>query len=131
MKHTNFYSQLKEIDNRIREELKAAIKAHGIEYTFIHTDRDDEDEDIYDLISEETNRAPIILASTHYTETSEDYYVTHVELDIENDDVFIYGFPTNGCSDDVCELEFIAHGHLEYIIDQISETDEVQDVSIP
>ena len=130
MKHTNFYNQLKEIDNRIREELKAAIKAHGTEYTFIHTERDDEDEDTYDLISEEMNRAPIILASTHYTENSEDYYVTQVELDAEYDDVIIYGFRTSGCSDDVNELEFVAHGHLEYIIDQIPETDEVHDVSI-
>lgn len=45
MRHTDFYNQYKHLDDCTREELKAAIKAHGNEYVFIHTDEDDgEDE---------------------------------------------------------------------------------------
>ncbi|WP_205523915.1 hypothetical protein [Heminiphilus faecis] len=34
-------------------------------------------------------------------------------------------------ADDEQELTSIAHGQLEYVIDLIPETDEVQDVTIP
>ena len=57
MKHTDFYNQYKYLDACTENELKAAVKAHGNEYVFIHTDDDEH-------ISEEKQNAPIISAST-------------------------------------------------------------------
>ena len=57
MKHTDFYNQYKYLDACTEDELKAAVKAHGNEYVFIHTDDDEH-------ISEEKQNAPIISAST-------------------------------------------------------------------
>ncbi len=39
--------------------------------------------------------------------------------------------PKEGWVDDEQELTSIAHGQLEFVIDEIPETDEVQDVTIP
>lgn len=126
MKHTDFYNQYKDLDARTQNELKAAVKAHGSEYIFIHTETDDDD----GHISEDRNNAPIISASTKWMESYEDFYVTRVEID-DFDCVVIYGFPKDGWSDDEQELTSIAHGQLEYVIDEIPETDEVKDVTIP
>lgn len=126
MKHTDFYNQYKYLDACTENELKAAVKAHGREYVFIHTENDDDD----DHISEERNNAPIISASTKWMESYEDFYVTRVTID-DFDCVVVYGFPKDGWSDDEQELTSIAHGQLEYVIDEIPETDEVQDVTIP
>lgn len=41
MKHTDFYNQYKYLDACTEDELKAAVKAHGNEYVFIHTDDDE------------------------------------------------------------------------------------------
>ena len=41
MKHTDFYNQYKYLDACTENELKAAVKAHGNEYVFIHTDDDE------------------------------------------------------------------------------------------
>lgn len=118
MKHTDFYALHKNLDEQARKELKAAIMAYGNEYVFIH----DEDNE------EKRNNAPIITASTKYMEGYEDFYVVRVVL--EDDYLVIYGYPKDGWySED--ELTSIAHGHLEYIIDQIPETEAVQDVSMP
>ncbi|MDE6019224.1 MAG: hypothetical protein K2G85_10490 [Muribaculaceae bacterium] len=122
MKHTDFYSLHKKLDDQAEKELVAAIKAHGNEYIFIHTDEDDE------YIPEEKNEAPIILASTKHMESYEDFYITRVVLD-EEDYLSVYGFTKDGWEDEH-ELDSIAHGHLEYIIDHIPETDKVQDVTI-
>lgn len=123
MKHTDFYNQYKIVDARTQNELKAAVKAHGNEYVFIHTENDDN-------ISEEINKAPIISASTKWMESYEDFYVTRVEID-DFDCVVVYGFLKEGWSDDEQELTSIAHGQLEYVIDEIPETDEIKDVTIP
>lgn len=127
MKHTDFYNQYKHLDDCTREELKAAIKAHGNDYVFIHTDEDDGDDE---NISEEKNNAPIIAASTKWMDTYEDFYISRVAIE-EFGCLAIYGFPKEGWADDEQELTSIAHGQLEYVIDLIPETDEVQDVTIP
>lgn len=125
MKHTDFAKQYKFIDGWTEAELKAAIKAHGNEYVFIHTDEDDDEN-----ISEEKTKAPIIAASTKWMESYEDFYVSRVSFD-KYDNLIIFGFPKEGWADDEQELTSIAHGQLEYVIDLIPETDEVQDVTIP
>lgn len=124
MKHTDFYALYKKLDEQARKELAAAVQAHGDEYIFIHSD----DDGNYDV--EEKNNAPIISASTKWMESYEDVYVSKVTLE-EGKFLTIYGFPKECWVDDEQELTNIAHGHLEYIIDQIPETDEVQDVTIP
>lgn len=122
MKHTDFYSLHKKLDAQEREELIAAIRAHGGEYIFVHFDEDGD----YD--EEERNNAPIIMAGTRSMDTYEDFYISRVEL--ENDQYLnIYGWPKEGWTDEL-QLDDFAHGHLEYIIDQIPETDTVQDVTI-
>lgn len=125
MKHTDFYNQYKYLDALTEDELKAAVKAHGNEYVFIHTDDDDDNR-----IAEEKVEAPIILASTKNMESYEDFYVTRVAIE-DFDSVVVYGFPKDGWSDDERELTDIIHGQLEVVIDLIPETDEVQDVTIP
>lgn len=99
----------------------AAIKAHGDEYIFIHEDEDG------DYNNEEKNNAPVIAASTRYMDGYEDFYVVRVAL--EDNWLQIYGFPKDGW-DSEDELTSVAHGHLEYIIDLIPETEDVQDVTI-
>lgn len=126
MRHTDFYNQYKYLDGLTEDELKAAVKAHGSEYIFIHTETGYDD----DHISEERNNAPIIFASTKWMESYEDFYVTRIEID-NFDCVVVYGFPKDGWYDDEQELTSIAHGQLEYVIDKIPETDEVKDVTIP
>lgn len=123
MKHTDFYNQYKYLDACTETELKAAVKAHGNEYVFIHTDDDEH-------ISEEKQNAPIISASTKCMASYEDFYVSRVAIE-DFDSVVVYGFPKEGWADDEQELTSIAHGQLEFVIDEIPETDEVQDVTIP
>lgn len=123
MKHTDFYTLHKRLDEQAQEELTAAVKAHGGEYIFIHFDEDgDYDED-------ERNNAPIIMVSTYGMDTYEDFYISRVELE-DDKYLHIYGWPKEGWGEEL-ELDGFAHGHLEYIIDQIPETDEIQDVTIP
>ncbi len=124
MKHTDFFKKYQQLDEQVRAELSAAIKAHGGEYIFIHTEDEDEDS-----ISTEKTSAPVICASTKWLGGFEDFYVTSLSFD-KNNQLRIYGFPTEGYVDEEQELTEIAHGHLEYIIDLIPETDEVQDVTI-
>ncbi len=121
MRHTDFYSLHKKLDEQAREELIAAIRAHGGEYTFIHFDEDGEYDD------QERNEAPIIMAGTHSMDNYEDFYISRVEL---QDDKYlnVYGFPKEGWADEM-ELDCFAHGHLEYIIDEIPETDSVKSVT--
>lgn len=122
MKHSDFYALHKKLDEQARNELTAAIKAHGEEYVFIHEDENG------DYNSEEENNAPIIAASTRYMDGYEDFYVTRVVLENEIC-LVIYGYSKDGCKDEE-ELTSVAHGHLEYIIDMIPETEDVQDVTI-
>lgn len=124
MNHTDFYNQYKHLDAQTENELKAAVKAHGKEYVFIHIENDDDDH-----ISEESNNAPIILASTKWMDSYDDFYVTRVVID-DFDCVIVYGFPKDCWPDDEHELTEIAHGQLEYVIDEIPATDEVEDVTI-
>lgn len=122
MKHTDLYNEYKKLDELEREELKAAVMAHGGEYIFIHLD----DENGCD--SEELNDAPIVAASTRYMSAYEDFYISRVTME-EGKYLTIYGFLKDGYLDDEEEIESVVHGHLGYITDMIPETETVKDVS--
>lgn len=123
MKHTDFHKLHKQLDEKAREELTAAVKAHGNEFIFIHFDENGESDE------DETEKAPIIMASTKHMDSYIDFYVSRVTVG-DGNYLAIYGFPKDGW-DDEHELDSIAHGHLEFIIDNIPETEEVKDVTIP
>lgn len=117
MKHTDFYDEYRNIDNIAREELIAAVKAHGGSYNFYEENKN------IDL------GVPIILASFKHAETTEDHYVTRLEVD-ENGYLTIFGYPKEyGQYED--ELFYIPFGQYDEIIDHIPETEGVKDVSTP
>lgn len=120
MKHTELYFEYKKLDELERQELIAAVNAHGGEYVFIHIDEDGD----YD--SEEQNNAPIVAASTRYMDAYEDFYISRVE--VKNGYLSIYGWPKESWSDED-EIDSVAHGHLGYITDMIEETETIKDVS--
>lgn len=120
MKHTELYNEYKKLDELERQELIAAVKAHGGEYVFIHIDEDGD----YD--SEEQNNAPIVAASTRYMDAYEDFYISRVE--VKDGHLNIYGWPKEGWADED-EIDSVAHGHLGYITDMIDETETIKDVS--
>ena len=120
MKHTELYNEYKKLDELEREELIAAVKAHGGEYVFIHIDEDGD----YD--SEEQNNAPIVAASTRYMDAYEDFYISRVE--VKDGHLNIYGWSKEGWADED-EIDSVAHGHLGYITDMIDETETIKDVS--
>ena len=68
------------------------------------------------------------MASTYGMDTYEDFYISRVELQ-DNKYLNIYGWHKDGLAEEF-ELDGFAHGQLEYIIDQIPETEAVQDVTI-
>lgn len=121
MKHTELYNEYKKLDELERQELIAAVKAHGGEYVFIHVDEDGNYDD------DEQNEAPIVAASTRYMDSYEDFYISRVE--VKNDYLSIYGWPKESWSGED-EIDSVAHGHLGYITDMIDETETVKDVSI-
>ena len=120
MKHTELYNEYKKLDELERQELIAAVNAHGGEYVFIHIDEDGN----YD--SEEQNNAPIVAASTRYMDAYEDFYISRVE--VKDGHLNIDGWPKEGWADED-EIDSVAHGHLGYITDMIDETETIKDVS--
>lgn len=110
MKHTDLYNKYKELDALEREELKAAVMAHGGEYVF--------DDNIY----------PSILGSFKHCNT-EEYIVSKVKVD-KDGVLSIYGRPVEYWEDGVDEITYIEFGHIGFITGLIPKTDEVEDVSI-
>jgi len=128
MKHTELYQAYKNLDELERRELIAAVKAHGGEYIFIHMNEEEDEVKNED----EVENAPVILASRKYEDSYSDYRVSRVSVEVSDDVEFlhIFGWPTDPNWPDEDEIDFIAHGHVGYIIDCIPETDEVKDVTI-
>lgn len=120
MKHTDLYNEYKKLDAIEREELIAAVKAHGGEYVFISED----DEDWYD-----DDDVPIVCACFSYSDGMSDYYVSRVAVD-DKGYLSIYGFDKEyGSPSDERELYQIETGHIGTIIDCIPATETVKDVS--
>lgn len=120
MKHTDYYSAYQALDKKERQELIAAVKAHGGQYVFINQG----DESWF------AKRFPIVIASSKYSEDYSNYNVSRITID-DNGNLNIYGFNRDyeGLDDEV-ELDYIAFGHIGDIIDFIPETGVVKDVSI-
>lgn len=110
MKTTNTYPLWKAIDNIERNELRAAVKAHGGRYDF------------------PSDKRPVVCASFKHAEHPEDYSVTSVYIDKDTEALVIMGEPLEWTySEDV--LYYIEYGHISYITGMIPATEEVSDVS--
>lgn len=114
MKHTNFYQLYNELDARSRAELAAAVKAHGGEYVWPEDDPVD------------GPFKPVVVATTPCGESPCDFIITRVEL-TDSDYPMVYGIEKCYGMDEV--RVNVEGAHIQYIIDEIPETDEVRDVS--
>lgn len=118
MKHTDLYDKYKALDAQERQELIAAVKAHGGEYIFPTCNEN------------EVENRPIICASFKHAEEPGDYIVTRVVVDDEYGTLSIYGCAKSGWTfEDL--LYYIEFHHISYITAAIPETDTVKDVSVP
>lgn len=124
MKHTDFTQLRQHMKLTLRDELIAAINAHGGEYVFSHLDEDGE----YDY--ESLEEGPMVFASSEWTEHYRTYYVVRVNVD-DNRGIHIFGVPRDDWSQDEREVELFSADHLEYILDEIPETEEVKSVFTP
>ena len=115
MKHTNFYDTFKSIRHHLIDEIKAAVKAHGGEYSW------DEEGDY-----------PIVAANPDifYPEPL-DVRIHSIEID-SNDEITIEA-TGNKYGEEVRDLSLddIFVEHLGFIIDYMGDTTTVSDVSIP
>lgn len=129
MKGTDFYQLYKQLEAREKEELIAAVKAHGGEYIFFNCNSENVDDEWSE--GEYDNICPIILASFKHDDCFSDIYVTRVTL--KNDKwLTVYGFykeyggPSN---EDI--IDMFTPGQIHYITEAIPATDDVKDVTIP
>lgn len=108
------------------KELVAAIKANNT--NVIELAPKDEDGD-YDT-NPPDKFVPLICGWTKFSEGPEDWYVVRVELEESEygDYVTIYGIAKDGWNEPMPIT--VEHGHMEYIIDAIPETNEVKNVSM-
>lgn len=117
MKHTDLYDKYKKLDAIEREELKQAVLAHGGEFRF----ETEEGEPV------EGVQSPIVIAGERHWESYCECIVSRVV--VRNDYLEIYGYAKEWRDGEI--LLDVEIGNIGYIIDEISETDEVHDVSIP
>lgn len=117
MRHSDFYRQYKAIEALEREELKKAVLAHGGEFRFQTEDGDD---------IEGVQQVPIVMAGDSHWECNCDCYITRVA--VVDGYLEIYGYDKE-YGDKEMRLDDVEFGHLQYIIDEIPETDEVHDVT--
>lgn len=115
MKHTEFCDTFKSIRHHIVDEIKAAVKAHGGEYSW------DEDGDY-----------PIVAANpTSFYPEPLDVCIRSMEI-APNGEIFIeaignkYGNEIRNLS-----LDDIFVEHLEFILDYMGDAPDVSDVTIP
>lgn len=116
MRHTDFYKQYKELEALEREELKKAVLAHGGEFCFQTEDGE----------SVEGVQMPIVMAGDSQWESNCDCYITRVA--VVDGFLEIYGYDKEYGNEEM-RLDCIEFGHLEYIIDEIPETESVHDVT--
>lgn len=111
MKHTDFYTAFKVLEEASRKELAEALKAVG--GTFIPSDE---------------NRI-IIAGCFKHCSNVEDILVTRVELDGES--ITVYGKPyeCREMDEDIIPEHYLEFGYMEWIIDAIPETEDCTDVS--
>lgn len=116
MKHTDLYYKYKELEAIEREELKQAVLAHGGEFRFKTTDWE----------TSPDVQPPVVIAGGKHWESYCDCVITRVA--VIDGCLEIYGYDKEyGDQEMLLEVET---GHLGYIIDEIPETEEVDDVSL-
>ena len=129
MKGTDFYQLYKQLEACEKEELTAAVKAHGGEYIFFDCDSENANDEWFE--GEYDDICPIILASLKYDDSFSDFYVTRITLE-DGKWLTIYGFRKEfGWPSDERELDMFAYGQIHYITETIPETDDVKDVTMP
>ena len=116
MRHTDFYRKYRELEALERKELKKAVLAHGGEFRFRTEDGDDI----------EGVQMPIVMAGDSHWESNCDCYITRVA--VVDGFLEIYGYDKEYGYKEI-RLDDIEFGHLNYIIDEIPETDAVHDVT--
>lgn len=129
MKGTDFYQLYKQLEAREKEELTAAVKAHGGEYIFFDCNSENAYDEWFD--GEYYDACPIILASLQFDESFSDFYVTRVTLE-DGKWLIVYGFHKeygNPLIEDM--IDMFSPGQIHYITEAIPETDDVKDVTIP
>lgn len=123
MKCTDFYKKHRELDALARQELIAAVEAHGGEYVFIDAEADDED-----WREKACGEAPVIMGSYKHADTYTDHYVSRVK--VTDGYLEIYGFSSEyGDPSDEDVIEMVATGQIQWIIELIPETNDVKDVT--
>lgn len=116
MKHTDLYTRYKELDAIERAELKKAVMAHGGEFRF----ENENGETVEGLC------APVVIACGKHWESPCDCVITRVAVN-NGGYLEIYGHEKEWSTHEA--LLEVETGHVGYIIDNIPETDDVQDVS--
>lgn len=118
MKCTDAWSIAKMLHDHMEKELKAALDAHGGEFSWYS----EEDEEYAD-------NAPIVIYNNRYAGP--------VDVKVRSAYVSSYGSvfieaATVDCDDDITiEFDDIVVSNIQYIIESIPITDAVSDVSIP
>lgn len=127
MKGTDFYKLYKELEAREKDELIAAVQAHGGEYVFFDCASDNAEEEWEE--AEYNDTCPIVLASFRHDDSYSDFYVTCVKV---TDDKWlsIYGIRKEyPCLSDEDRLDMICYGQIHNITEEIPETEKVKDVA--
>lgn len=124
MKHTDFYPILKAIKLHERQELIAAVIAHGGMIEFAPLDENGNYDDA-------NSDCPIVMAAAKYDEQAMDYNIVKVTVERVNghDWLTIYGIEKEYGRDP--QIVDVCAGHIDYIIDCIPDTKSVKDVTIP
>ena len=124
MKHTDYYKQARKIKSKSIAELAAALRAHGGSYTWKNPDCDDDDDE-----TEESDTIPCIGFNLDSGPVDVEVYKAIVS---ECGSVTIIGRYHDDAGD-IDEFDpwdaFVAH--LDFLMDEIPETEEVSDVSLP
>ena len=115
MKHTDFYGIFKTIRHHIVDEIKAAVKAHGGEYSW-----------------EEIGECPIVAANPDTCEPEPlDVCIWSIKLGTDDEITIKATGKEYGEDYDYLSLDDIFVEHLGFIIDYMDDVPEVSDVSIP
>lgn len=115
MKHTEFYDTFKSIRFHIIDEIKAAVRAHGGEYSW-----------------EDEGECPIVAANPYRCEPEPlDVYINSVSLDSNDTLQFEAIDKTSGFEVRDLTTDDIFMEHLGFILDYMDDTATVSDVSIP
>lgn len=128
MKGTDFYKLYKELEAHEKEELIAAVKAHGGEYIFFDCESENAEEEWEE--AEYNCTCPIILASFRWDEDCSNFYVTRVKV-TDNGWLSIYGVRKDyTCLADEDVFDSICFGQIHTITEDIPGTEEIKDVTI-